>query len=79
MSAPTPGYNCRLSIAFTTDKRGKVLAYYWSGGRAPVGSLGRWMRMPLADARLFVAEGSADQDTYRRWGDPTTVPSPDSN
>ena len=52
----TPGYNRRLSIAFTTDKRGKVLAYYWSGaygGRAAVGGLGRWIRMPLANAHLL--------------------------
>lgn len=69
----TPGYNCRLSIAFSSDKRGKKLAYYWSAGsfnrRAAPGTFGRWIKMPLAAAELFVAQGQADCVPYTRMSD----------
>jgi hypothetical protein len=57
----TPGYNKHLEIAFTTDRRGRPIAYYYGGGAA---SFGRWIRMPLDDARHFVATGEASQVTY---------------
>ena len=62
----TPGYNTRLFISFTTDRSGKPLAYYWSGHGAP-GTLGRWIRMPLDEARDHIAQGNADQAEYTRW------------
>lgn len=50
----TPGYNTRLAVFFDHDRNGRKLAFYWSrlGMRA--------IRMPLADAELFVATGQAD-------------------
>jgi hypothetical protein len=50
----TPGFNCRLDIFFTTDRRGRKIAYYysWAAQRA--------IRMPLADAEIFVATDAAD-------------------
>jgi hypothetical protein len=60
MSNKTPGYNCRLKIAFTTIKGGKSVAYYESR------SLGgmRWIRMGYDQAKLFVAQGQADEVPY---------------
>lgn len=57
--APTPGYNSRLQIGFTTDKYGRPIAYYWSRS-----GMGRWIRMSLEKARLFVAQDEADQIPY---------------
>lgn len=51
----TPGYNSRLEIFFSTDKRGRKLAHRWSTRQM------RAFRMPLADAELFVATGAADE------------------
>lgn len=50
----TPGFNCRLAIFFDADRNGRKIAYRWSmvGLRA--------IRMPLADAELFVATEAAD-------------------
>ena len=66
----TPGYNSRLRIAFTVDRHGRPIAYYWSGRFAP-GTDGRWIRMNLAEARSFIATDEADQVTYQSkasWG-----------
>lgn len=52
----TPGYNCRLAIAFTADRRGNTVAYYESR----TGNGFRWFRMPLARARAAIAAGQAD-------------------
>lgn len=61
----TPGYNSHLSIAFSADKRGKPLAYYWSGHGYPGAPFGgRWIRMPLENARMFVAQELATQVPY---------------
>jgi hypothetical protein len=50
----TPGYNCRLEIFFSTDKRGRKMAHRWSGSQM------RAFRMSVADAELFVATDAAD-------------------
>lgn len=52
--APTPGYNRRLEIFFTTSKSGKRLAYRWSCFQL------RAFRIPLADAEIMQATGTAD-------------------
>jgi len=57
----TPGYNCRLRIAFAADKNGTPIAYYWSGRGAIIPGGGRWIKMGLEAARLFVAQEQADQ------------------
>ncbi len=62
----TPGYNTRLFIAFKTDRSGHPLAYYWSGHGAP-GTLGRWIRMPLDEAKDHIAQGNADEAPYTVW------------
>jgi hypothetical protein len=54
----TPGYNCRLTIRFSTDKNGNPLAHYWSQN---ILSNGRWIRLGYDAARLFVAQEQADQ------------------
>ncbi len=53
--AHTPGFNCRISIFFQNDRKGRRVAYRWS--RAAM----RAIRMSLADAELFIAQGQADQ------------------
>lgn len=54
-AAPTPGYNTRLDIYFSVDRRGRKMAHYWSW-RAM-----RAIRMPLLDAELFVATDQATE------------------
>jgi hypothetical protein len=54
----TPGFNCRLTIRFSSDKTGTPLAHYWSQS---ILSNGRWIRMSHDAARIFVAQGQADQ------------------
>lgn len=49
----TPGYNSHLDIWFAHDKRGRKAAYYFSCLAV------RAIRMPLADAELFIATGQA--------------------
>jgi hypothetical protein len=51
----TPGYNCRLEIFFTTDRRGRKIAHRWSTMQL------RSFRMSLAEAELLVATGAADE------------------
>lgn len=53
-AAATPGYGYRLRIWFTTDRRGKRTAYYWSY------LTGRAIRLPYADAEIMRATGTAD-------------------
>jgi len=61
----TPGYNTRLRIAFTANRSGQPIAYYWSGHGYPgMKGAGRWIRMSLAEARDHVAQGYADQVSY---------------
>jgi len=52
--APTPGYNSRLTIFFTTSARGRRLAWYWS----PVQL--RAFRLPLDAAEIMRATETAD-------------------
>ena len=76
----TPGYASRLRVAFTVDRHGKPVAYYWSGRFAPGTFDGRWIRMNLAEARSFVASDEADQVMYQRKADLGRVtPSRESN
>jgi hypothetical protein len=60
----TPNYNRRLTVTFGSDKNGRPLAYYWSNaysvGMQGMG-LGRWIRVKLDDAKLWVAQGLADE------------------
>lgn len=58
----TPGYNRRIAIAFSYDKRGRKVAYSVDVRNA------RNNRMPVADALLFVAAGQADEVTYAKRG-----------
>lgn len=51
----TPGFNCRLSIWFDTNKNGRKVAYYWSGRNM------RAIRMSVTDAELFIATEAADR------------------
>ena len=51
---PTPGYNCRLTIFFATQRGGRKVAYYWAA------SAFRAIRLPLADAEIMRATGTAD-------------------
>jgi hypothetical protein len=56
VTRPTPGYNCRLTIWFTTPaKGGRRRAWYWSFGAT------RAIPLRLADAELFIAQDQADQ------------------
>lgn len=56
----TPGFNTRISIAFTADKNGKPVAYRWS-------RMGmRWIKMAYAEAKMLVATEVADQINYTR-------------
>ena len=61
----TPGYNCRLTIKFSTSKKGTKLAYYWSGDHgsraAGVPGFGRWLRMKIAVAESAIAQDQADR------------------
>lgn len=52
--APTPGYNHRLTIWFTTARGGRPMAWHYSWGA------GRAMRLPLADAEIMRASDTAD-------------------
>ena len=76
-AAVTPGYNRRLSVAFTVDKHGKPIAYRWSGDFAPGTLHGRWIRMPLVEAQNLDAQGAVNRVRYVRWGDPP--PASDAN
>ena len=60
-TSPTPGYNCRIDIWFSTTKRGQKIAHYW-GYRAC-----RAIRLPLADAELFVAQDQANLLPGHPW------------
>jgi len=51
---PAPGYAYRLTIFFTADRRGRKVAYHFSC------LAGRAIRLPLADAELMQATGTAD-------------------
>lgn len=51
----TPGFNCRLSIWFTTDKNHKRVAFQWNN------RCRRAVRISVTDADLFIAQGQADQ------------------
>ena len=51
----TPGFNCRLTIEFKTDRNGRLYAQKISS-RNP-----RWVRCNLADAQSWVAQGLADE------------------
>jgi hypothetical protein len=52
--ARTPGFNRRLTIYFSTDRRGQRRAYY-------VGSMMRAFPLPVADAETFIANDTADK------------------
>jgi hypothetical protein len=52
--APTPGYNCRLAIFFGATRAGRPAAYRWSPRQL------RAFRIPLADAEIMRANGTAD-------------------
>ena len=55
----TPGFNCRIGIAFTANKNGKPIAYYWSRSMYP-----RWIRIGYDRAKLLVDSGQADRIAY---------------
>ena len=55
--AKTPGYNCRISIAFDVIAGGRKVAYRWTRSQM------RWFRMGLAEAELLIATGAADLAT----------------
>lgn len=59
--APTPGYNCRLSIFFATQANGQQVAYRysWRAGRA--------IRVSLADAKIWQATDAADVLPGHPW------------
>ena len=57
----TPGFNTRIQIAFTADKNGKPIAYYWSRALSP-----RWIKIGYDRAKMLVATGDADQISYIR-------------
>lgn len=54
----TPGFNRRMEICFGTDKNGRPIAYYFSKSY-----LCNWrrIRMNYVAAKLFVAQGQADE------------------
>ena len=61
-TAPTPGFNRRMQFAFTSDKRGRPIAYYYGGH-----SFGRcWFRTPYEAAKVLVAQELADETPYVR-------------
>jgi len=51
----TPGFSYRLDIWFSRDGRGREMAWYWSYRAI------RAIRLPLADAKLFIAQDQANQ------------------
>lgn len=53
-TTPTPGYNCRLQIFFTSNARGQRLAYRWSGRQL------RAFRIALDEAEIMRATETAD-------------------
>jgi hypothetical protein len=53
----TPGYNRRMTFAFTTDKRNRPVAYFWGRGW-------RWYRAPYEASKLLVEQGLADESPY---------------
>ena len=61
-TTPTPGFSRRMTFAFTTDKRGRGVAYYWSHSYNFGSS--RWIRTKLDEARVFVAMDLADEVPY---------------
>ena len=50
----TPGYNTRISVYFTTSRKGQRAAWHFSWPQM------RAFRMPLAEAELLVAQDLAD-------------------
>lgn len=58
-TAPTPGFNRRMTFAFTSDKRGRSIAYYWGGGHP-----GRWFRTAYQAAKLAIEQEQADETPY---------------
>lgn len=59
----TPGYNRRMTFAFTADRNGRPVAYYWSQCRV---STSRWIRAPFEASKLLVAMGAADETRYQK-------------
>lgn len=58
--ANTPGYNTRISIAFTADKNGRPIAYRWSSASL------RWIKTSYDTAKVLVGSGNADEIEYKR-------------
>jgi len=50
----TPGFATRIDIWFTTDRRGRKVAYRWCWGA------GRAVRVSLVDAELWAATDAAN-------------------
>ncbi len=59
----TPGYNSRLEISLSADKNGRPTAYYLLKSYL---CTWRRIRMSHADAKLFVAQGQADEIPHQR-------------
>jgi hypothetical protein len=55
-TANTPGYNCRITIFFSTNKNGRRLARYVAQGR-PF----RSFPIPVDTAEILLATGGADR------------------
>ena len=53
----TPGFNCRMTVWFQTDRNGRRFAM------ASSGFMGRAARVNMAAAEMWVAQGQADQVT----------------
>jgi hypothetical protein len=60
-NTPTPGYNCRIDIWFSTTRRGQKIAHYWCH------SAFRAIRLPLAAAELFIAQDQANLLPGHPW------------
>jgi hypothetical protein len=54
----TPGYNCRITISFSTDKNGRRRARYIAQGRYPF----RSFPLSVDTAEILIATGGADLD-----------------
>lgn len=54
-TATTPGFNCRVTVEFRTDRNGRRFAQQWNN------RCRRWVRCSLVDAELWVAQGLADR------------------
>jgi hypothetical protein len=54
-------------VAFTVDKHGRPLAYFWGGSCRGIPQP-RWFRMGYDEAKLAVATGAARETTYRPMG-----------